>query len=124
MDNRKFPRTDLRIKAAIRGEAAEISGDVENVSLNGLFVRSDDSKGLNVQDPVEVQIELTGNKSKLTIECNGRIARSDKRGVGIHIQVLDVDTFMKGRNLVAFAADEKDRLEKEFAKFISKQQTN
>ena len=122
MDNRKFPRTDLRIKAAIRGEEGEITGDVENVSLNGLFVRSDGAKVLNVQEPVEVQIELTGKNSKLKIECSGRIIRSDERGVGIHVEVLGVDTFMQGRNLMAFAADEKDRLEKELAKFIDKKQ--
>ena len=124
MDKRKFARTDLRIRAAIRSEAAEITGDVENVSLNGLFVRSDDSKVLNAQDPVEVQVELTGKNSKLTIECNGRIIHSDERGIGIHIEVLGVDTFMHWRNLAAFAADKKGRLEKEFAKFTRKQQAN
>ena len=78
---KRFP-LHLPIKihqAEAGGEAKGVTGDL---SAAGVYIRADAS--LDVGSPVEFEItlppEMTGGQENVTIQCKGRVVRSDDTG--------------------------------------------
>lgn len=59
-----------------------LDGLVRDISMNGMFVRSDSS--FPVGTKCQVEIYLKGRSSELTIKLNGAIVRRDQGGCGVH----------------------------------------
>ena len=66
-------------KAEAGGEAKGVTG---NLSAAGVYIRADAS--LDIGSPVEFEItlppEMTGGQENVTIQCKGRVIRSDDTG--------------------------------------------
>lgn len=66
-------------KAETSGEAKGVTG---NLSAAGVYIRADAS--LDLGSPVEFEItlppEMTGGQENVTIQCKGRVVRSDDTG--------------------------------------------
>ena len=78
---KRFP-----LELPIKIHRAEASGDAKgvtgNLSAAGVYIRADAS--LDIGSPVEFEItlppEVTGGQENVTIQCKGRVVRSDDTG--------------------------------------------
>ena len=81
---KRFP-LHLPIKIHSEDSAADASGMTGNLSAAGVYIRAD--AALEVGSPVEVEItlppEVTGGKEDVTIQCRGRVVRTDEPNAGI-----------------------------------------
>ena len=79
---KRFP-LELPIKIH-KGESGDAKGVTGNLSAAGVFIRADAS--MEIGSPVEFEItlppEMTGGQENVTIQCKGRVVRSDETGAG------------------------------------------
>ena len=79
---KRFP-LELPIKIH-KGESGDTKGVTGNLSAAGVFIRAD--AAMEVGSPVEFEItlppEMTGGQENVTIQCKGRVVRSDETGEG------------------------------------------
>lgn len=77
---KRFP-LHLPIKIHSEDSAADASGMTGNLSAAGVYIKAD--AALQVGSPVEFEItlppEVTGGKEDVTIQCRGRVVRTDDR---------------------------------------------
>jgi hypothetical protein len=78
---KRFP---LELPIKIHKGGTDSSGTTGNLSAAGVFIRADAS--MEVGSPVEFEItlppEMTGGQENVTIQCKGRVVRSDESGAG------------------------------------------
>jgi hypothetical protein len=79
---KRFP-LELPIKIH-KGETGDAKGVTGNLSAAGVFIRAD--AAMEIGSPVEFEItlppEMTGGQENVTIQCKGRVVRSDPTGTG------------------------------------------
>jgi hypothetical protein len=79
---KRFP-LELPIKIH-KGQSGDASGVTGNLSAAGVYIRADSS--MEIGSPVEFEItlppEMTGGPEHVTIQCKGRVVRSDETGEG------------------------------------------
>jgi len=80
---KRFP-LELQIKFHSEGSSADSKGTTGNLSAAGVYIRADAS--LDVGSPVEFEItlppDMTGAPENVTIQCKGRVVRTDPTGSG------------------------------------------
>jgi hypothetical protein len=80
---KRFP-LELPIKIHKGDTGGDASGTTGNLSAAGVFIRADAS--MEVGSPVEFEItlppEMTGGQENVTIQCKGRVVRTDATGEG------------------------------------------
>jgi len=79
---KRFPlELPIKIHKDAGGDARGTTG---NLSAAGVFIRADAS--MEVGSPVEFEItlppEMTGGQENVTIQCKGRVVRTDETGEG------------------------------------------
>jgi len=78
---KRFP-LELPIKIHQAEASGEAKGVTGNLSAAGVYIRADAS--LDIGSPVEFEItlppEMTGGQENVTIQCKGRVVRSDDTG--------------------------------------------
>ena len=79
---KRFP---LELPIKIHKDAGgDAKGTTGNLSAAGVFIRADAS--MEVGSPVEFEItlppEMTGGQENVTIQCKGRVVRTDETGEG------------------------------------------
>ncbi len=120
-NNREFTRSTLKIAAVLSPENGEdISGEVDNVSLYGLFLNTAGQANLQEKEPVQMTINLSGENTELRIDCRASIAHVKDTGIGVHIENLSVDAFLHWKNIVTYASGDSEKIEEEFKNYIRK----
>ena len=80
---RRFP-LELPIKIHKGETGGDASGVTGNLSAAGVYIRADSA--MEIGSPVEFEItlppEMTGGPEPVTIQCKGRVVRSDETGDG------------------------------------------
>lgn len=89
-NNRRYERTDCQTEAIIRYRGKAISGKVENLSLKGLFVRTQEV--IDIDEQVEIAIYFHGISGGLSFSLQATAVRADERGVGFNFKKIDVDS--------------------------------
>ncbi len=68
------------------------SGLIDNISLKGVYVKTDKRNGLRVGDSIEYKIILPGTRPRITVQGQAKIVRKSGIGFGIYfIRMRDVD---------------------------------
>lgn len=116
MDKREFTRIVFQTEVNVRAGERKFSGVMENLSLDGLFVRA--AGGVPAGSDVDLTISLSGSTSALTIELKGVVVRQDGEGMAIRFREMDLDSFIHLRNIVACNMGSDEELEKEFSNLI------
>jgi hypothetical protein len=120
MTHRVFTRAHLEASATLRRETSTWGGQIENVSLYGLFIACEHAGDLHPGQPVEVEVTLNGSASELAIRFEGSVSHVESDGVGVHVESLGVDAFVHWRNLLAYTVGDADTLEREFTRFLTR----
>lgn len=82
------------------------SGDIRDISLNGIFVRT--TENLAIDSACNIRLELSGTEVPIVLEMKGKVVRLETSGVGIHFDAMDLDTFMHLKNVVRYNSPESD----------------
>lgn len=91
-DKRFHERVDCRTEAVVEWEGRVFSGEVENLSLKGLFVRTDTV--IPIDSVVRVTVRFTGDSSRMSFSLDARVVRVDERGVGLNFRRIDVNSLL------------------------------
>jgi hypothetical protein len=118
MEKRNFDRIPFQTKAIVRSKDATVIGIVENLSLDGIFLKSPEKLPLN--RIVKIEVLITGTSSQLSILLDGKIMRHENVGMAIQFRDIDMDTFFHLKNIIAYNTNQLGTLEEEFQKFLKK----
>ena len=92
MDNRQFERVDFQAEALIKHSDLSFRGQVENLSLKGMFVRTD--QRLNVNETVGITLYFRGTSADMSFSLKGKVVRITDDGIGVNFNKIDLDTLV------------------------------
>ncbi len=119
-ERRNFTRIPFKSFASITSKKTSATGDVENLSLNGMFLLT--SADVDQGDDVEVKIYLSGTSSELFINLKGTVKRRDERGLGIEFKMekMDIDSLTFLRHAIAYNTGDDQRVMREYSEFLDR----
>jgi hypothetical protein len=85
----------------------------QDLSLKGVFVH-----GVTGHQPGEkclVSLRLAGSASRITLEMQGTVVRTEKAGLALHFDEMDLDTFSHLKNILYYNSENPDTLDEEFS---------
>lgn len=120
MEKRRFSRVDFNLKAYVYCRNLSIKGEVENLSLKGMFVKTGEK--LQPGDVVESTIYLTGTTNPLDISVNikGAVVRTEENGLVLQFKEMDLDSFSRLKNIIAYNNGNADKVMDEFLNAVEK----
>jgi len=89
---------------------------VENLSLDGIFLKTPEK--LNLNRIVKIELLFTGTSSQLSILLDGKIMRHETIGMAIQFKNVDMDAFFHLKNLISYNTNQVGKLEDEFQRFV------
>jgi len=116
MKRRHFTRVPFKTKAVVKYKNREVSGEIENLSLKGMFLRT--SQKIAIDEVVEIEVCLSGSSSRLSMNLNGIVRWHNDEGLGIQIKDIDLDSFIHLRNVVSYNTGDEDAVRVEFLHFL------
>ena len=103
-ERRKYSRVDFAtttlMQLEVDGEKINFQGSSCDLSLKGVFISTNNRFALKTK--CSIKIYLTGTIDKIELLMNGIIVRSDKSGVGIEFDSMDVDTYSHLKNIINY----------------------
>lgn len=105
---RQFTRVPFVINATLEFQGEEISGEVENLSLKGLFVKT--ATSIPVAEEISLCLTLMGTTPKLSFWLKGRVSRCTPVGLGFEIVETDLPAFIHLRNIVSMNVEDADQV--------------
>lgn len=99
MGQRKFPRVSLHSQASIRCGEINICGMLANLSLSGIYIRTDTRLALG--DFAEVNFSDKVSTRNPTLKVKGKVIRIDEHGIAFKLRQMDIDSFMNLHLIVA-----------------------
>lgn len=109
VEKRKFERVDLRTEAVVRHRDVTFRGEVENLSLKGLFVRTDQKVPLH--DKVDVAMFFHGSTSELSFSLEASVVRATDEGIGLNFRKIDIDSLVRSEVAAAAGGDRQQVIE-------------
>jgi hypothetical protein len=113
---RRFTRVDFTVNALVKGEDTAFRGEVTNLSLHGIFIRTDTS--MPVGSPAEVTICLTEIRPEVLIHVNATVVRCEPDGIALKFARIDVDSFTHLRSIIAYQKGDGDAVMDEFIDYV------
>ncbi|GLI38177.1 PilZ domain-containing protein [Geobacter hydrogenophilus] len=108
MEKRKFERVDLRTEAVVRHRDLTFRGEVENLSLKGLFVRTDQK--IPLHEKVDVAMFFHGSSSELSFSLEANVVRATDDGIGLNFRKIDIDSLVRS-DVLSSAGDRQQVIE-------------
>lgn len=117
MDDRTKSRVVFHVNASVNDDGRIIDGQVENLSINGMFMKT--SENLKVDKEVEVSIYLSGTTSELSLKINGIIIRSDDSGIAVKFVQIGFDSYVHLKSIIEFNKMDENKIIREFEETFS-----
>jgi predicted nucleotidyltransferase len=120
MERREFTRVPFDARASLLQKSREASGAVMNLSLSGLFLRTE--KRFDLGSDVDVIVFLSGDSSELTINMKGRIVRHEVFGMAVSFSMreIELDSLVHLRNVVAYNTGNDEEIIREYTRFLDR----
>ncbi|MCU0587717.1 MAG: PilZ domain-containing protein [Syntrophobacteraceae bacterium] len=115
-EKRNFTRVLFRGEAALSWENKVIRGQLGNLSLRGMLVKSVESLPVGVH--VDVQIQLAGSTSEVIIRLLGRVTRQEESALAVEITGMDLDSFVLLKNIILHNSEIDGRVMEEFSHYM------
>jgi hypothetical protein len=114
---RRFTRVDFHITATVEVDGQSITGTVENLSMRGLFLATD--QRLPVGSDVGITIALSDQPEVgETIEMEGSVARLTDDGIAFSFGRIDFDSYLHLKNIVTLNTGDASTVEHEMDDFL------
>lgn len=118
-DKREFSRAFVAKKVEITGDdGTVVSGQLKDVSVNGLFVGTTETLPIGAEYPVSILLE-TADGHAIELLMKGRITRLDSEGIAVQFTEIDADSLDHLRNLVMYNAKDPDQVEHELERHLA-----
>jgi len=111
MSTRQFSRVPFRMAATIKTPDRQFQGSVENLSMRGMFLVTDER--LSLEDQVEIAMILSGTSPEITISFNGTVSRVADNGLGFFFDKIDLDSYTHLKNIIAYNIDDAEKVMEE-----------
>ena len=111
MSTRQFSRVPFRMAATIKTPDRQFQGSVENLSMRGMFLVTDERLPLN--DQVDIAMVLSGTSPEITISFNGTVSRVADNGLGFFFDKIDLDSYTHLKNIIAYNIDDAEKVMEE-----------
>jgi hypothetical protein len=108
MTTRQFSRVHFNVEATIRTADRELTGNVENLSMNGMFMFTDER--LPVDEVVDITIVLTGVTPEIALTISGRVCRETEDGLGFTFDRIGPESYMHLKNIIAYNIDDAEKV--------------
>jgi PilZ domain len=95
--------TALNVIIETEDKKIEVTGDSKDLSLKGIFITTDEKAP--VGSLCSVKVFLSGSKDELALHIQGVVARTEKNGLGINFDSMDVDSFTYLKNIIKYNSD-------------------
>ena len=103
-DRRKYTRvgfvTRIEISLQTCDRPETLTGDSRDLSLKGLFVRTD--KRFDPGTDCDVTLYLSGGIEPIELGIKGTVVRKTAAGIGIVFNAMDVDTYAHLKKIVQY----------------------
>lgn len=116
MERRDANRVEFTARGEIDTAAGVVSGRVENLSLSGFFLHTQQMFELEQLYPG--RILLSGDSDGAVISGKCRAARQTAEGFGFKFVSLDLDSFAHLRNAVAYNEASLEEADEDFHRFL------
>jgi PilZ domain len=110
---RVFTRVRFSTRADVDVNGETLQGDLVDVSMNGIYMRSDAT--VNTGDSCEVRIIL-GDDAPMVIHALGHVARCDSKGFAVSFSVFYCDSDSCLKQVILHNADNPKAVEEEIKK--------
>jgi hypothetical protein len=108
---REFSRVAVHLKAEVTAGDQLCRGTMENLSLKGGFLRTDNAPAEGQQ--CQVRLDLDGTEAK--VSAVGRVVRSGPAGCAIQFtEIVGIDSLEHLRNVILFNTHDPAQVEREF----------
>lgn len=111
MSTRKFSRVNFHVDATIKAADRQFNGGVDNLSMSGMFMETDERLPLN--DPVEITIGLTGTAPQISVNFSGVVSRISENGMAFTFHKIDLDSYTHLKNIIAYNIDDSEKVMEE-----------
>jgi len=113
IEKRRRTRVSFATRVVIKFENSEIETEAstQDVSLNGMFIESEDKIPLGTA--CSVKIYLPGATEDMALHIDGRVCRHAQSGVGINFEAMDPDSFSHLKNIAMYNSSDPDAIEDE-----------
>lgn len=92
MENRRFERVGFHTEAVIKHGELSFNGEVENLSLKGLFVKTDQK--IEIDEQVEITVFFHGTDARLSFSLQAKVVRVTETGIGFNFQKIDIESLL------------------------------
>jgi hypothetical protein len=116
MSTRKFSRVHFNVGATIRIADRQFQGAVENLSMAGMFLVTNEK--LAEGESADITIVLTGTLPEIAVNFNGIVTRKAEDGVGFTFEKMDFDSYMHLKNIIALNIDDAQKVMEEIGHSI------
>lgn len=100
-DLRECTRCKVKLDAQVRlANGILLEGQTENISLKGLFFRTE--KTFPLDTLVKVHLYLTGTEGKESLDLKGTVVRIEATGMAIQFTEVDSDSLEHLRRLLIY----------------------
>ena len=99
MGRRSFTRVRFRSLAVVKSRHTEIKGAIEDLSLNGVKLKTTKRFDLGVE--VQIRILFRSHFSELWVEILGVVIRHDGNGMVIQFTNMSLDSYIHLRNVIS-----------------------
>lgn len=118
MEQRKFDRFGFRAEALITHNDVTFKGEVADLSLRGLFVKTEHP--LAVDDTVSVAINFDGADEKFSFSIPATVVRKTEAGIGLSFKRIDVDSVLNEKKNEAAEGRSRGVEAEEFETFVGR----
>ncbi len=118
MEKRRFSRVDFTVKALVAAGATAFRGEVDNLSLHGIFIKTD--QRLPVGTEANITIGLADVEPEIVIHVAAAVARLTPEGIGFEFGKIDVDSFTHLRSIISYRKGDADIVMDEFINYVER----
>lgn len=108
MSTRKFSRVNFTVDATIKAAERQFQGEVKDLSMSGMFMLTGEQ--LQLGDPVDITIILTGTSPEIHVNFSGDVSRIDENGIGFTFKMMDLDSYTHLKNIIAYNIDDAEKV--------------
>ncbi len=100
MEKREKSRIPFNLNATFEYKNKKIDGQLDNLSLNGLFIITEED--IPESSKINVDLNLSGDTSNLTIKIAGEVMRNDTNGIAVKFNKVDLDSYIHLKNIISY----------------------
>jgi hypothetical protein len=116
MENRKLSRVNFQIEAEFSFEGNNYKAQVKNLSLKGALIEIPEKNDIELEDQLEIKLIINGMSTNLEISLNAIVIRKENNNLGLKFGIIDIESFIHLRNIIAYNSGDYDMVMEEFLK--------